>query len=80
MEFWLSHMKYETRADGTFVTDKNGKVEDPAWQTLVKDIRNHFQDQTYCKNVIYSYATAWLDAHSSDPNYQLYVKMLGQGA
>lgn len=80
MEFWLSHMKYETRADGTFVTNKNWKVEDEARKVLVKDIRNHFSDQTYCKNVIYSYATSWLNAHSSDPNYQLYVKMLGQWA
>lgn len=78
MELWLSHMKYQTNEHWEFVTEWWEKVEDQSWSKLVQDVRLHWNDETYTTALIYNYAKAWLNNHSSDPNYQLYVKMLWQ--
>jgi len=80
MELWLEHMKYETNEDWSYVWWTNGRKVDADWDRLMKDLWAHWNDQTYCKNLIYAYSINWLNEHSSDPNYQLYIKMLWQWA
>ena len=78
MELWLSHMKYQTNEHWEFKTSWWEKVLDPSWTKLIEDVRNHWNNETYTTALIYNYAKSWLNNHSSDPNYQLYVKMLWQ--
>lgn len=78
MELWLSHMKYLTNEHWEFEISWNEKVVDPSWNKLIEDIRTHWNNETYTTNLIYNYSKNWLNNHSSDPNYQLYVKMLWQ--
>lgn len=78
MELWLEHMKHVTDSKWNIVS-KNWKPEvSKDWEDLMKNIETYAYDQTYTTNLIYAYSKAWLDNHSSDPNYQLYIKMLGQ--
>ena len=78
MELWLSHMKYLTNEHWEFETQWWEKVIDPSWNRLIEDIKTHWYDSTYTTNLIYNYSKTRLNNHSSDPNYQLYIKMLGQ--
>lgn len=78
MELWLSHMKYLTNEHWEFKTSEWGRIIDPSWTKLIADVRAHWYDQTYTTSLIYNYSKSWLNNHSSDPNYQLYVKMLWQ--
>lgn len=78
MELWLEHMKYVTDSKWNIST-KNGKRElSSDWKALMGNIKAFAYNQTYTTDLIYNYAKNWLDIHSSDPNYQLYVKMLWQ--
>ena len=78
MELWLEHMKYKTNSHWEFDLSWNQKVLDPSWERLVADVRLHWQNESYTTALIYNYAKNRLNNHSSDPNYQLYVKMLWQ--
>jgi len=78
MELWLDHMKHVT--DDHWVIRKNWSEEtvDPSWNKLINAVRSWAYNGTYTTNLIYNYAKTWLDNHSSDPNYQLYLKLLWQ--
>ena len=78
MELWLDHMKHVT--DDHWVIRKNWSEEtiDPSWNKLINAVRSWAYNETYTTNLIYNYAKTWLDNHSSDPNYQLYLKLLWQ--
>lgn len=78
MELWLDHMKYLTNSHWEFSLQWWEKVVDPSWNKLIQDVKNHWYNESYTTNLIYNYAKNWLNNHSSDPNYQLYVKMLWQ--
>ena len=78
MELWLDHMKHITNEHWEIQMNGNEKVVDPSWNKLVEDVKAHWYNETYTTGLIYNYAKNWLNNHSSDPNYQLYVKMLGQ--
>lgn len=78
MELWLDHIKHLTNEHWEFETSWWEKIIDPSWTKLIEDVRLHWQDETYTTALIYNYAKWWLNNHSSDPNYQLYVKMLWQ--
>ena len=78
MELWLSHMKYLTNEHWEFKTSEWERIIDPSWTKLIADVRAHWYDQTYTTSLIYNYSKSRLNNHSSDPNYQLYVKMLWQ--
>lgn len=78
MELWLEHIKYQTDGHWEFIEENWKKVVDPAWEALITNVKQFYANEEYVSSVIYNYAKAWLDIHNSDPNYQLYVKMLGQ--
>ena len=78
MELWLEHMKYKTNDHWEFETSWWDRVLDPSWEKLIADVKIHWYNQTYTTALIYNYSKNWLNNHSSDPNYQLYVKMLWQ--
>lgn len=78
MELWLNHMKYLTNEHWEYERDWWEKIVDPSWNMLMQEIQNKWYDSTYVTSLIYNYSKAWLNNHSSDPNYQLYVKMLWQ--
>ena len=75
MEFWLEHMKYPTNARWDIISQD--KV-DEGWKLLIQDLNTHYYNQTYVTNTIYNYAKNRLNQHTSDPHYQLYVKLLWQ--
>lgn len=78
MELWLDHMKHITNEHWEIQMNGSEKVVDPSWNKLIEDVKAHWYNETYTTGLIYNYAKNWLNNHSSDPNYQLYVKMLGQ--
>lgn len=78
MELWLNRMKYLTNEHWEYEMDWWEKIVDPSWNMLMQEIQNKWYDSTYVTSLIYNYSKAWLNNHSSDPNYQLYVKMLWQ--
>lgn len=78
MELWLDHMKHITNEHWEIQMNGSEKVVDPSWNKLIEDVKAHWYNETYTTNLIYNYAKNWLNNHSSDPNYQLYVKMLWQ--
>lgn len=78
MELWLEHMKYETDENWVFIKSWWKKKIDEKWTNLMEDIKSHFYNPDYVASITYNYAQQWLDEHSSDPNYNLYLKMLWQ--
>ena len=78
MELWLQHMKYQTNGHWEFVKEWWERVVDPGWTRLIQEVQWHYYNQTYVTDLIYAYSKAWLNEHSSDPNYNLYIKMLWQ--
>lgn len=75
MEFWLDHMKHPTNARWDIISQD--KI-DNWWTLLLQDLNAHYYNQTYVTDTIYNYAKEWLNQHTSDPHYQLYVKLLWQ--
>ena len=78
MEFWLEHMKYQTEENWSFAMKNGEKVVDPNWTNLMKNLKIYANDSDYVIDTILKYSIDWLNNHSSDPNYQLYIKLLGQ--
>lgn len=78
MELWLQHMKYETNKHWEFVKKNWEKVVSEDWNKLITNVKQYYNNEEYVANVIYNFSKNWLDAHSSDPNYPLYLKMLWQ--
>lgn len=78
MELWLEHMKYQTNENWEFVKKDWKKVIDPSWTDLITNIRTYWGNEEYVTKTIYNYSEAWLNAHSSDPNYPLYLHLLWQ--
>lgn len=78
MELWLEHMKYKTNEHWEFVKKNWERVVDENWNKLITNIKQYYSNEEYVSNVIYNYSKDWLDEHSSDPNYPLYLKMLWQ--
>lgn len=78
MELWLEHMKYLTDWHWEFIKVNGWKQVDPQWEALMANVRSHYWNKGYVANTIYQYSKNWLDNHSTDPNYQLYIKMLWQ--
>lgn len=78
MELWLEHMKYETNEHWEFVKKNWERVVDENWNKLITNVKQYYSNEEYVTNVIYNYSKDWLDEHSSDPNYPLYLKMLWQ--
>lgn len=73
MEYWLNQMRY--------IVDDSWRSTwklDPEFDALIKDVETHYYDQTYCTDLIYDYSKQWLNNHQTNPNYQLYVKLLWQ--
>ena len=75
MEFWLDHMKHPTNARWDIISQD--KI-DNWWTLLLQDLNAHYYNQTYVTDTIYNYAKEWLNQHTDDPHYQLYVKLLWQ--
>lgn len=78
MELWLNHMKYETSENWSYETKNGQKFISQDWKDLMTNIKTFANDDDYVTNHIYNYAAEWLNKHQSDPNYQLYVKLLWQ--
>lgn len=78
MELWLQHMKYETNEHWEFVKKNWKRVVDENWDKLITNVKQYYSNEEYVANVIYNYSKDWLDEHSTDPNYPLYLKMLWQ--
>lgn len=78
MELRLQHMKYQTNDHWEFIKEWWERVVDPGWTRLIQEVQWHYYNQTYVTDLIYAYSKAWLNEHSSDPNYNLYIKMLWQ--
>ena len=78
MELWLDHMKHITNEHWEIQMNGSEKVVDPSWDKLIEDVKAHWYNETYTTDLIYNYSKNWLNNHSSDPNYQLYVKLLWQ--
>ena len=78
MELRLNHMKYDTLENWSYVSKNWKKVESEAWKNLMINIKAFANDEEYVTNQIYNFSVDWLNAHQSDPNYQLYVKLLWQ--
>ena len=78
MELWLEHMKYKTNEHWEFVKKNWERVVDENWNKLITNIKQYYSNEEYVANVIYNYSKDWLDEHSTDPNYPLYLKMLWQ--
>lgn len=78
MELWLEHMKYKTNEHWEFVLKNWKKVVEEDWTALIKNIDTYYWNEKYVTNVIYNYTKSWLNNHSSDPNYPLYIKLLWQ--
>ena len=78
MELWLEHMKYKTNEHWEFVKKNWERVIDENWNKLITNVKQYYSNEKYVANVIYNYSKNWLDEHSSDPNYPLYLKMLWQ--
>ena len=78
MELWLDHMKHLTNEHWVIRKNWDEKIVDPSWEKLVSAVRSWAYNDTYTTSLIYNYAKTWLDNHSSDPNYQLYMKLLWQ--
>ena len=78
MELWLNHMKYDTLENWSYVSKNWKKVESEAWKNLMINIKAFANDEDYVINQIYNFSVDWLNTHQSDPNYQLYVKLLWQ--
>ena len=78
MELWLEHMKYKTNEHWEFVKKNWERVVDENWNKLITNVKQYYSNEEYVSNVIYNYSKDWLDEHSSDPNYPLYLKMLWQ--
>lgn len=78
MELWLEHMKYKTNEHWEFVKKDWERVVDENWNKLITNVKQYYSNEEYVANVIYNYSKDWLDEHSTDPNYPLYLKMLWQ--
>lgn len=78
MELWLQHMKYKTNEHWEFVKKNWEKVVSEDWNRLITNVKQYYSNEDYVANVIYNFSKDWLDEHSSDPNYPLYLKMLWQ--
>ena len=78
MELWLNHMKYLTDVHWEYVKDWKQKVIDESWTKLMTNIKANYGNQDYVTKTIRDYCINWLNVHDSDPNYQLYVKLLWQ--
>lgn len=78
MELWLEHMKYKTNEHWEFVKKNWERVVDENWNKLTTNVKQYYSNEEYVANVIYNYSKDWLDEHSTDPNYPLYLKMLWQ--
>lgn len=78
MELRLEHMKYQTNDHWEFILENWEKVIDPSWEALITNMKTFYSNEDYVTQLVYQYSKKWLDVHSSDPNYQLYTKMLWQ--